>query len=93
MQISSFTIVNAVYKILLFIFRSPVTTATSIIALCYENGVIIAGDLLGSYGSLARYRNCPRVIKVNDNILLGAGGDYGDFQYVKAFIEQKMCVY
>lgn len=71
-------------------FRTPVTTATSIVALCYENGVMIAGDLLGSYGSLARYRNCPRVIKVNDNILLGSGGDYGDFQYVKGFIEQKM---
>lgn len=70
--------------------QAPVTTATSIVAVTYNNGVIIAGDLLGSYGSLARYRNCPRVIKVNDNILLGAGGDYGDFQYVKDFIEQKI---
>lgn len=33
------------------------------------------------------------MIKVNENILLGAGGDYGDFQYVKAFIDQKMYVY
>lgn len=50
----------------------------------------MAGDLLGSYGSLARYKNCPRVLKVNENIILGAGGDYGDFQYVKDMIEQKM---
>lgn len=66
------------------------TTATSIVALVYDKGVIIAGDLLGSYGSLARFRNCPRVMKVNSNIILGAGGDYGDFQYVKALIDQKM---
>lgn len=70
--------------------QSPVTTATSIVALVYDKGVIIAGDLLGSYGSLARYRNCPRVMQINSNIILGAGGDYGDFQYVKALIDQKI---
>lgn len=48
---------------------------------------------MGSYGSLARYRNCPRVLKINDNIILGAGGDYGDFQYVKDMIEQQMYVF
>lgn len=66
------------------------TTSTSVVAFTYDKGVIIAGDTLGSYGSLARYRDCPRVLKVNDNIILGAGGDYGDFQYVKDLIEQKM---
>ncbi|CAG9813466.1 unnamed protein product [Phaedon cochleariae] len=70
--------------------QSPVTTATSIVALAYDKGIMIAGDLLASYGSLARYRNCPRIMEVNDNILLGAGGDYADFQYVKSFIEQKI---
>ncbi|EFA05833.1 proteasome subunit beta type-4 [Tribolium castaneum] len=70
--------------------QAPVTTATSIVAMQYNKGVIIAGDLLGSYGSLARYRNCPRIMKVNDNIILGAGGDYADFQYVKDIIEQKI---
>lgn len=66
------------------------TTATSIVAFKFDEGVIIAGDILGSYGSLARFRNCPRVMTVNENIILGAGGDYGDFQYVKDLIEQKM---
>lgn len=58
----------------------------------FKNGVIIAGDILGSYGSLARFRNCPRILKINDKIILGAGGDYGDYQYVKDLIEQKMLV-
>lgn len=64
------------------------TTGSSIVALTFDKGVVIAGDTLGSYGSLARYRNCPRVFKINDNIILGAGGDYGDFQYVKDLIDQ-----
>ncbi|XP_017770141.1 PREDICTED: proteasome subunit beta type-4 [Nicrophorus vespilloides] len=70
--------------------QTPITTATSIVAMKFNGGVIIAGDILGSYGSLARFRNCPRVLKVNDNIILGAGGDYGDYQYVKDVIEQKI---
>ncbi|KAF5274807.1 hypothetical protein FQR65_LT00390 [Abscondita terminalis] len=70
--------------------QNPVTTATSVIAFTFNNGVIIGGDLLASYGSLARYRNCPRIIKVNDNIIMGAGGDYADFQYVKDLVDQKI---
>ena len=60
------------------------------IAIKFNKGVIIAGDVLASYGSLARYKNCPRIMKVNDSIILGAGGDYADFQYVKYIIDQKM---
>lgn len=75
-----------------FNFRTPITTATSIVALKFDKGVIIAGDTLGSYGSLARFRNCSRVIKINDNIIIGAGGDYADYQYLKTMIEQKMYV-
>ncbi|KAK5647293.1 hypothetical protein RI129_002185 [Pyrocoelia pectoralis] len=70
--------------------QAPVTTATSVIAFTFNSGVIIAGDLLASYGSLARFRDCPRIMKVNDNIIFGAGGDYGDFQYVKDLIQQKI---
>ncbi|CAG9859740.1 unnamed protein product [Phyllotreta striolata] len=70
--------------------QSPVTTSTSIVSITYDKGVLIAGDLLASYGSLARYKNCPRVIEINPNIIMGAGGDYADFQYVKSFIEQKI---
>lgn len=70
--------------------QAPVTTATSIVALKFDGGVVMAGDILGSYGSLARFRNCPRLMKVNDNIIMGAGGDYGDFQYLKDLIEQKI---
>ena len=51
---------------------------------------MIAADTLGSYGSLARFRNCPRVMKINENIICGVGGDYADFQYLQDVINQKM---
>ncbi|KAL0809675.1 hypothetical protein ABMA28_011194 [Loxostege sticticalis] len=69
---------------------SPITTTTTVIGLKFDKGVVIAADTLGSYGSLARFRDCPRVMKVNDLILLGNGGDYADFQYLKDIIEQKI---
>lgn len=65
-------------------------TGTSVIGMQFDGGVVIAADVLGSFGSLAKFRNCERVIKINDNIILGAGGDYADFQYIKSLIEQKM---
>ncbi|XP_004933282.1 proteasome subunit beta type-4 [Bombyx mandarina] len=69
---------------------SPITTTTTVIGVKFDKGCVIAGDTLGSYGSLARFRDCPRVMKVNDLILLGCGGDYADFQYLKDIIQQKI---
>ncbi|KAG7312728.1 hypothetical protein JYU34_001100 [Plutella xylostella] len=69
---------------------APITTTTTVIGLKFDKGCIIAADMLGSYGSLARFRNCPRVLKVNDVCLLGNGGDYADFQFLKDIINQKM---
>ncbi|XP_058799138.1 proteasome subunit beta type-4 [Phymastichus coffea] len=69
---------------------SPSVTGTSVLGIHFKDGVIIAADVLGSYGSLAKYRNCERVIKINNNIILGAGGDYADYQYLKSIIEQKI---
>ncbi|XP_064471992.1 proteasome subunit beta type-4-like [Ornithodoros turicata] len=68
----------------------PMTTATSVLGLKFDGGVIIGGDILGSYGSLARFRNCPRLLKVNDQIIVGSSGDYADFQFLKGVIEQKI---
>ena len=65
-------------------------TGTSVLGLKFDGGIMIATDTLGSYGSLARYRNCSRVIKVNDTTVLGAGGDYADFQFIKNTIEQRV---
>ena len=66
------------------------TTCTSVLGLKFDGGVLIAGDKLGSYGSLARYRDCSRLMKVNETTILGASGDYADYQFVKGIVEQRV---
>merc|ERR1712098_264318 len=69
---------------------SPVVMGSSVIAFQFKDGVIMAADMLGSYGSLARFRNCPRLYKVNDTTIIGASGDYADFQFLTNEIEQQV---
>jgi 20S proteasome subunit beta 7 len=69
---------------------SPMVTGTSVLGLKFDDGIIIAADTLGSYGSLARYRTVSRLMKVNDTTVMGAGGDYADFQFIKSIIEQRV---
>lgn len=70
--------------------QAPITTGTSILGLVFDGGVMLAGDMLGSYGSLAKFRNLERIIKVNNSTIVGASGDIADFQHLKAIIEQKV---
>lgn len=60
------------------------------VGLKFDGGVAIAADTLVSYGSLARFRNCSRLLKVNKNIILGGGGDYADYQYVADVVKRKV---
>ncbi|XP_077483192.1 proteasome subunit beta type-4 isoform X1 [Amblyomma americanum] len=70
--------------------QSPMVTATSVLATKFDGGVMLAADTLGSYGTLARFRNCTRILKVNDQIAATASGDYADFQFLKSVIDQKI---
>jgi len=70
--------------------QSPVVMGTSVIAFQFDGGVIMAADMLGSYGSMARFRDCPRLLKVNENTVLGAAGDYADFQFLSNAIQQQV---
>jgi len=58
----------------------PIVTGTSVLAIKYDGGVMMAADTLASYGSLARYRNVQRIQTISNNTLIGAGGEYSDFQ-------------
>ncbi|XP_067832076.1 proteasome subunit beta type-4 [Heptranchias perlo] len=69
---------------------SPMVTGTSVLGVKFDGGVILAADMLGSYGSMARFRNISRLMKVNNSTILGASGDYADYQYLKQAIEQMM---
>ncbi|KAJ2497459.1 Proteasome subunit beta type-7 [Coemansia sp. RSA 1972] len=64
-------------------YRQPMVTGTSVVAFKYRDGIMMAADCLGSFGSQARFRNENRFMQVGSNTLLGASGDISDFQYMK----------
>lgn len=61
---------------------SPIVTGTSVLAIKYSDGVIIAADNLASYGSLARFTNVKRLRKFAESSVVGFGGDVSDMQYL-----------
>jgi len=62
--------------------QSPIVTGSSVIALKYKDGVMMAADTLASYGSQARYKNVCRMKKLGMYTLLGESGEFSDFQYL-----------
>ena len=68
----------------------PMVTGTSVLGIQFNDGIVIAADTLGSYGSLAKYRPLSRILKVNDTTVMGTSGDYADLQFMKSIIEQKV---
>lgn len=71
--------------------QQPIVTGTSILALRYKDGIMMASDTLASYGSLARFMDVRRMIHVEGaNSLVGAGGDMSDFQHIKHSIDKLM---
>jgi 20S proteasome subunit beta 7 len=62
--------------------QSPIVTGTSVLAVKYKDGVVIAADNLASYGSLARFTDVKRLKKFNRKAVVGFGGDVSDMQYL-----------
>lgn len=59
----------------------PIVTGTSVLGIKYDGGVMLAADTLASYGTMAKYKDARRLVKV-ENTLIGGGGEYSDFQSV-----------
>jgi 20S proteasome subunit beta 7 len=68
--------------------RYPYVTGTSVLGMTFKDGVIIACDTLGAYGSTKRYKSFQRLHKVNDACVLAAGGELSDFQYVAKLLQE-----
>jgi len=65
----------------------PYVTGSSVLAVIYKDGVMIAADTLASYGSLARFRSVERMKSVGKHTLIGASGEYSDFQYIMTLLD------
>lgn len=68
--------------------QHPMVTGSSVIAMRCADGVVIAADTLGSYGSLARFRQVSRLHAATSHCLLGVGGDLSDFDQVKSMVDE-----
>lgn len=66
----------------------PIVTGTSVLAIKYVDGVMLAADTLGSYGSLTRFTDLRRLRKCGDNTIVGGGGEYSDFQYIIELLDE-----
>lgn len=66
----------------------PIVTGTSVLGVRFKDGVMLGADTLTSYGSLARFRTVERIAKVNSNTILGATGEFSDFQYLTHLLEE-----
>jgi len=68
--------------------RNPVVTGTSVLALKYKDGIMMAADCLASYGSLARFRDMQRLFELGETTLLGSSGDIADSQQTVRMLER-----
>ena len=68
-------------------------TKTLISFFQYDKGVICAGDTLGAYGGLHRFRDIRRVLKLNSNIVVTYTGDVADFQHIQEMLEDEQREY
>lgn len=45
---------------------------------------------IGSYGSLARFRDIKRLYPVGESTIVGASGDLSDYQYIQHLLDSLM---
>ncbi|KAK9471070.1 nucleophile aminohydrolase [Dipodascopsis tothii] len=67
--------------------QSPSVTGTSVIAIKFDKGVMLAADHLASYGSLARFTDQQRLYKVGDETVVGISGDISDMQHIVEMLD------
>lgn len=68
--------------------KSPYVTGTSVLAIKYKDGVLIACDTLGAYGTTKRYKSMQRLYRVNDKVVVAASGEVSDFQYIQTLLDE-----
>ncbi|CAK9186580.1 unnamed protein product [Ilex paraguariensis] len=66
----------------------PYVTGTSVIGIKYKDGVLLAADMGGSYGSTLRYKSVARLKAVGKHSLIGASGEISDFQEILHYLDE-----
>ncbi|KAK4140030.1 nucleophile aminohydrolase [Dichotomopilus funicola] len=68
--------------------QAPVVTGTSVIAIKFKDGVVMAADNLASYGSLARFTDVKRLRPFLSTSIVGFGGDVSDMQFLDRHLNE-----
>ncbi|KAK4240319.1 nucleophile aminohydrolase [Achaetomium macrosporum] len=68
--------------------QAPVVTGTSVIAIKFKDGVVMAADNLASYGSLARFTDVKRLRPFLGTSVVGFGGDVSDMQFLDRHLNE-----
>ncbi|KAM7219374.1 20S proteasome subunit [Rhypophila decipiens] len=68
--------------------QQPIVTGTSVIAMKFNEGVVIAADNLASYGALARFTDVKRLRVFLDSSVVGFSGDVSDMQYLDRHLNE-----
>ncbi|PWA83340.1 20S proteasome beta subunit G1 [Artemisia annua] len=66
----------------------PYVTGTSVIGIKYKDGILMAADMGGSYGSTIRYKSVERLKQVGKHSLIGASGEISDFQEITRYLDE-----
>jgi 20S proteasome subunit beta 7 len=67
---------------------SPYVTGTSVLGIKYKDGILMAADMGGSYGSTLRYKSVGRMKPVGKHSLIGATGEISDFQEIMRSLDE-----
>ncbi len=57
-----------------------VNVGSSVLALKYKDGVMIAADTAISYGGMRKEKDAKRIKKLNDEVIYASSGEMADFQ-------------
>ncbi|XP_071915332.1 proteasome subunit beta type-4 isoform X1 [Coffea arabica] len=68
----------------------PYVTGTSVVGIKYKDGILMAADMGGSYGSTLRYKGVERMKPVGKHSLIGASGELSDFQEILRYLDELM---
>ena len=68
--------------------RTPYVTGTSVLAIKYKDGVLMACDTLACYGSTKRYKSIQRMKLVGKFTVVGFTGELSDFDYISTLLDE-----
>ncbi|KAL3617696.1 Proteasome subunit beta type-4 [Castilleja foliolosa] len=68
----------------------PYVTGTSVVGIKYKDGILLAADMGGSYGSTLRYKTVERLKPVGKHSIIGASGEISDFQEIMRYLDEQI---